>query len=55
MKTARALEISDGQASQVEKQEFSSVNSVRYGNQQYQNTEVTVTQDPVLRTNNRVI
>ena len=55
MKTGRALEISDRQASQVEKQEFSSVNSVRYGNQQQQNTEVTATQDPVLRTNNRVI
>ena len=41
MKTGRALEISDRQASQVEKQEFSSVNSVRYGNQQQQNTEVT--------------
>ena len=41
MKTGRALEISDRQASQVEKQEFSSVNSVRYGNQQHQNTEAT--------------
>ena len=31
----------DRQTSQVEKQEFSSVNSVCYGNQQHQNTEVT--------------
>ncbi|CAB3976941.1 Retrovirus-related Pol poly from transposon [Paramuricea clavata] len=41
MKTGRAIELSEKQASQVEQQEFSSVNSVRHGNIQQPNTEAT--------------
>ena len=39
MKTGKAIELSEKQASQVEQQEFSSVNSVRHGNIQQPNTE----------------
>ncbi len=41
LKTGRAIEISERQASQVEQQEFSSVNSLRDGNQQHPNKEAT--------------
>lgn len=50
LKTGRAIEISERQASQVEQQEFSSVNSIRDGNQQQPKNEATETQDLALTT-----
>jgi hypothetical protein len=37
MKTGKAIELNEKQTSQVEQQEFSSVNSVRHGNIQQPN------------------
>ena len=55
MKTGKAIELNQKQASQVEQQEFSSVNSVRHGNIQQPNAEPQGPKDRVLRTNDHVI
>ena len=55
MNTGRAIVLSEKQASHVEEQGFSSVNSVCHGNIQQPNTQATGPQDRALMSNEHVI